>query len=77
MDEDEMIQILIPCVSAKVCNWAYKILTEKDLDIFIKEKKSPSHQHIMQYRQAMVKSPGDNIGTAIMKKIMAYFGIEE
>jgi predicted GIY-YIG superfamily endonuclease len=77
MDEDEMIQIFIPCVSAKVCNWAYKILTEKDLDIFIKEKKSPSHQHIMQYRQAMVKSPDDNIGTAIMKKIMAYFGIEE
>ena len=77
LDEDEYTDIFIPCVSAKVCNWSYKLLTEKELDYFIKEKNSSAQQHWKQYRSAMINSKDSNIGTAIIGKAMTYFGIGE
>lgn len=77
LDEDEYTDIFIPCVYAKICNWSYNLLTEKELDHFIKEKNSPAQQHWKEYRSAMINSKDDNIGTAIIGKAMKYFGIKE
>ena len=76
LDEDEYTDIFVPCVSAKLCNWSYKLITEKELDYFIKEKNSPTQLHWKQYRNAMINSKDDNIGTAIIGKAMGYFGIK-
>ena len=76
LDEDEYTDIFVPCVSAQLCNWSYKLITEKELDYFIKEKNSPTQQHWKQYRSAMINSKDDNIGTAIIGKAMEYFGIK-
>ena len=77
LDEDEYTDIFIPCVYAKICNWSYKLITEKELDFFIKEKNLPAQQHWKQYKNAMINSKDDNIGTAIIGKAMEYFGIKE
>ena len=77
LDENEYTDIFIPCVYAKICNWSYKLITEKELDFFLKEKNLPAQQHWKQYKNAMINSKDDNIGTAIIGKAMEYFGIKE